>query len=81
MWFLYVLQCSDGTYYTGITVNLEERIKNHNSSILGAKYTRGRRPVKLVYSKECGSRSQALKVECEVKKMSRKRKMRLIECV
>ncbi|PIV86597.1 MAG: endonuclease, partial [Candidatus Moranbacteria bacterium CG17_big_fil_post_rev_8_21_14_2_50_41_107] len=50
MYYLYILKCADGTLYTGITTNLERRKEEHNSSSLGAKYTRGRRPVKLVFS-------------------------------
>ena len=51
MYYLYILKCSDGTLYTGITVDLKRRVGEHNTSKLGAKYTRSRRPVKLVYSK------------------------------
>lgn len=79
MWFLYIIQCRDGTFYTGIAKDLERRIKEHNGSVLGARYTRGRRPVKLVFSRRYVSRSEALKAEFKIKKLSRKRKIELIE--
>jgi putative endonuclease len=75
MWHVYILSCSDDTLYTGITNDLERRVEEHNSSKLGAKYTRGRRPVKLVYSKEVISRSEALKEEYRIKQLSREEKL------
>lgn len=78
MYHLYILRCADKTFYTGITVDLERRIGEHNSSKLGAKYTKGRRPVRLVYSKKFKSRSSALKEECRIKKLSRAEKMEII---
>jgi putative endonuclease len=77
MYFLYILECSDQTLYTGITTNLDRRIKEHNNSKLGAKYTKIRRPVKLVYSKEFTDRSKALKEEAKIKKLSRLQKIDL----
>ena len=77
-YFLYILHCSDGTMYTGITTNLERRVKEHNSSKLGAKYTKARRPVKLIYSKEFIDRSRALKEEARIKKLTRKEKLLMI---
>lgn len=56
-WFVYLLRCSDQTLYTGITTNLEQRFQEHNHSAKGAKYTRGRRPVRLVYFERQSSRS------------------------
>jgi len=76
-YFLYILKCSDQTLYTGITKNLDRRIKEHNFSDLGAKYTSGRRPVKLVYSQEFANRSAALKEEARIKKLSRLRKLEM----
>lgn len=77
---LYVLSCADGTLYTGITTNLDRRIKEHNSSTTrGAKYTRSRRPVTLVYSEECETKSAALKREFEVKQMTHPEKLTLVE--
>ena len=78
MYHLYILKCSDNTLYTGITTNLSRRVKEHNSSKLGAKYTRGRQPVKLVYSKKFTNRSRASKKEMRIKKLSREEKLDLI---
>jgi putative endonuclease len=75
MYFVYILECADNTFYTGITTNLDRRIKEHNSSKLGAKYTCTRRPVKLVYSKEFKNRSEASKEESKIKKLSRSEKL------
>jgi putative endonuclease len=76
-WKLYVLRCGDGSLYTGITMDVQARLEMHRSG-KGAKYTRGRGPLELVYSEECGSHSDALKREIEVKAMSREEKMKLI---
>jgi len=75
MYFVYILLCKDGTFYTGITSNLERRVKEHNSSKLGAKYTKGRRPVKLLYSKGFANRSEASKEEAMIKKMPKEKKL------
>ncbi|MFA6995229.1 MAG: GIY-YIG nuclease family protein [Patescibacteria group bacterium] len=77
-YYLYILKCSDQTLYTGITIDLDRRIKEHNLSKLGAKYTSGRRPVKLVYSEKFKSRSEALKAECYIKKLPRSKKLIII---
>lgn len=77
MYHLYLLLCADGTLYTGITTDLARRVKEHNSSTLGAKYTRGRRPVKLVYAKACADKSEALQEECRIKRLSRAEKLQL----
>ena len=77
-YFLYILECDDKTLYTGITNDLDRRIKEHNFSTLGAKYTAGRRPVKLVYSKKFKNRSLALKEEFRIKKLPRLKKISLI---
>lgn len=77
MYYLYILECADKTLYTGITVDLERRIREHNSSKLGAKYTRARRPVKLVYAKKFRNRSTASRAEAQVKKLSKKEKTAL----
>jgi putative endonuclease len=79
MYHLYILECADKTLYTGITVDLERRIKEHNFSELGAKYTRARRPVKIVYSKKFRNRSSASKEENRIKKLSREEKLKLIK--
>jgi len=79
MYHLYILKCADKTLYTGIATDLVRRVKEHNTSKLGAKYTRGRRPVKLVYSKKFRNRSLALKAEAKMKMLSREEKLQLIK--
>ena len=76
-WYLYILKCKDGTFYTGITTDVEKRLEMHRSG-KGAKYTRGRGPLELVYSETCENHSQALKRECEVKKLPKEQKQQLI---
>lgn len=78
MYYLYIVKCADKTLYTGICVDLKRRIKEHNDSKIGAKYTRSRRPVKLVYSKKFRTRSTASKAEARIKKLSRREKLKLI---
>ncbi len=70
----YILRCADDTLYTGITTDLERRVREHNHSTLGASYTRGRRPVTLVRSQEHESRSDASKAEYRIKQLSREEK-------
>jgi len=77
-WKLYVLRCRDGSLYTGITTDVEKRITAHNAG-KGAKYTRSRKPVQLVYYEECTDHSAALKREIEIKALSRDEKLKLIE--
>ena len=77
-WHLYILRCKDGTLYTGITTDVEKRFQAHQSG-KGAKYTRGRGPLELVYREQCGSHSDALKREWEVKQLSREQKQALID--
>ena len=79
MYVVYIIQCRDLSLYTGITTNLYRRIWEHNHSVKAAKYTRGRRPVELVFSIEAYSRSKALKLEKKIKKMSKNAKLRLID--
>ncbi len=76
-WCLYILQCADGSLYTGITNDLPARLDRHNRG-MGAKYTRGRGPVELTYSEPCANRSMASKREYEVKRLSLEQKRRLI---
>jgi putative endonuclease len=78
MYYLYILECADKTLYTGVTVDLARRVREHNTSKLGAKYTRARRPVKLVYSKKFRNRSLASKAECRMKKLTRAEKLKMI---
>lgn len=75
-WKLYILRCGDGTLYTGITTNVEARLEVHRSG-KGAKYTRGRGPLELVYSEECGTHSDALKREFAIKALPREEKERI----
>lgn len=76
-WYLYILRCGDGTLYTGITNDVEKRLAAHRAG-KGAKYTRGRNPLELIYQEECGSHSDALKREAAVKKLTREQKEKMI---
>lgn len=75
--FCYMLECADGTYYTGWTTDLDRRVKQHNKGV-GAKYTSTRRPVKLVYVEPQPNRRDAMKRELAIKKMRRAQKSKLI---
>ena len=75
--YTYIVKCRDNTYYTGWTKDLDRRMKAHNSGT-GAKYTRSRRPVCLVYYEAYGTKEEALRREREIKRMSRKEKEKLI---
>ena len=77
-YFIYILKCSDDTLYTGITTDIKRRVDEHNNSVKGAKYTKLRRPVALVYSEESEDRSSASKREYAIKKLTRKEKLELI---
>ncbi|MCK4875524.1 MAG: GIY-YIG nuclease family protein [Sulfurimonas sp.] len=74
-----MLKCSDDTLYTGITTDLDRRVEEHNTSPKGAKYTRIRRPVELVYSEVTEDKSSASKRELEIKKLSRIQKLELVK--
>ena len=76
-WWVYMLRCQDGTLYTGATCDIPRRLAAHNSG-KGAKYTRGRGPVELVYREACGEKSAALRREAAVKRLSREEKLRLM---
>jgi len=76
-WKLYILECGDGSLYTGITIDIERRLAEHQSG-KGAKYTRGRAPLRLVYCEDCESKTAALLREMAVKKMSRADKLELV---
>ncbi len=76
--YCYILECSDGTYYTGWTTDPERRVKQHNKGI-GAKYTSTRRPVKLVYLEQQLNRTDAMKRELAIKKMKRIQKSKLVD--
>ena len=75
--YVYILKCSDGTFYTDWTTDIEARVNTHNSGS-GAKYTRGRRPVSLAYYEELPDRSAALKREAAIKRLPRNKKLELI---
>ena len=76
--YIYILKCSDGSLYTGWTNDLEKRVQTHNDGH-GAKYTRSRRPVELVYYEEAETKEEALRREYAIKQLSRTQKVRLIE--
>lgn len=77
IWYLYILRCGDGTLYTGITTDVDKRFAAHVSG-KGAKYTRGRGPLELLYREACGTHGDALRRELEVKKLTRNEKLLLI---
>ena len=77
MWYVYILKCNDGTLYTGITNDLDNRVSSHNKGT-GAKYTKTRTPVEIVYHEEAIDRSEASKREHQIKKLSRVAKENLI---
>jgi putative endonuclease len=76
-WFVYILNCADGTFYTGITNDLDRRIKAHNAGT-ASKYTRIRRPVSIVYSEEVETKGDALRRELQIKRLTRSEKMAII---
>ena len=75
---MYLVECADGSLYCGITTDIKRRILEHNFSFKSAKYTRSRRPVRLVWSKQVASRSEASKEEYRIKRLKRKQKLELI---
>ena len=76
-WYIYILRCGDGTLYTGITDDVERRLAAHRAG-KGAKYTRGRGPLELVYREKAEDKSAALRRESQIKRLSRADKLRLI---
>lgn len=80
-WYVYILRCGDGTLYTGSTDNVEKRLAAHRAG-KGAKYTRGRGPLELVYTQQLPDKSAALRREYEIKQLSRQEKLKLTDnCV
>jgi len=77
-WFVYLLRCSDTSLYTGITTNISQRLHEHNHSRKGAKYTRGRRPVSLVYKEKMLSHSLACQREYKIKQMKKSEKEQIV---
>jgi len=78
-WLMYVVECSDGSYYTGITTDMTRRLNEHNRTKRGAKYTRSRRPVRLIYFESHENRSEASRAEAAFKKLTRKKKEAYID--
>ena len=76
-WYVYLVMCADKTIYTGATTNVERRVKEHNKGSRGAKYTSKRRPVTLIKFFPCNNKSAALKLEYQIKKLSRAEKLKL----
>ncbi len=76
--FVYIVECANGTYYTGYTPNVEKRVQLHNNG-RGAKYTRDRRPVKLVWSKACRNQRFAMRAEKTIKGLKREDKERIVQ--
>ena len=76
-WYVYIVECRDGTLYTGISNNVDKRIRDHNSGI-GSRYTKGRRPVKLIRKWDCADKSHASKMEYRIKRLTREGKLRSI---
>ncbi len=77
MWFVYILECRDRSFYTGISNGVEARLRKHQMG-KGGRYTRTHLPVSLIYAEKCRTRSRALKRELEIKRLSRKQKEDLI---
>jgi putative endonuclease len=78
MYFVYIVECKDGSLYTGVTTELNRRIEEHNGAKLGAKYTKARRPVRLVYQAEFADKSTAMIEEARIKRLKRQEKLSLI---
>jgi putative endonuclease len=78
LFFVYILQCCDGSFYTGCTNNLKERMRQHENG-KGAKYTKAHRPKQIAYTESHNSRGQAMKREREIKKLSHQKKLELIK--
>jgi len=80
-WCVYLLECSDGTFYCGITNDISRRINEHNGIVSGgARYTKGKRPVRIIASIPVRNRAEALKLEFQVKRIHRRKKLELFNC-
>lgn len=79
MWYLYMLRCSDESLYTGITKDVDRRVKEHNSGKIGSKYVRSRLPAVLIYFEGCKSHHEALRRELDIKSWRREKKLELIQ--
>ncbi|MEK7574933.1 MAG: GIY-YIG nuclease family protein [Patescibacteria group bacterium] len=80
-YYVYILECADGTLYSGSTNDIKKRVVAHNTLKTGARYTKARRPVVLKYSEKLRTKSQALKRECALKKLTRPQKLKIISVV
>ncbi|GMR20023.1 MAG: GIY-YIG nuclease family protein [Gammaproteobacteria bacterium] len=78
-WWVYIVECADGTFYTGVARDVDRRVEEHNHNTVAARYTRARRPVRLVYKEGARDRSWAQKRESEIKRMTRLQKILLID--
>ncbi len=77
-WYVYIMECSDGSYYTGVTTDVDRRLHEHNNTSKGAKYTRCRRPVTLIYFEKTDSRQSACRREYAIKRMKTVAKKNLV---
>ena len=80
LYTVYLLRCADETLYTGVTTDVNRRLSEHNTSAKGAKYTRARRPVRLIYSERCTTRGEAQKREHHIRTLSHAEKEKLATC-
>jgi len=78
-WFVYIIEGSDGSYYTGVTTDVSRRFKEHSEGVKGARYFRGRKPVGVVYQESGHSRSSACQREAAIKKLKREQKQLLVD--
>lgn len=78
-WWVYLVRCADGTLYAGITTDVERRLAEHNGEAAGARYTRSRRPVRLVYAEPAADRAEAARREAAIKRLGRAQKLALCE--
>ena len=78
-WYVYIIEASDGSLYTGVTTDVERRFNEHGSTVKGARFFRGRKPVEVVYTESHSDRSSALQRESAIKKLKRDQKLELIE--
>ena len=78
-WYVYMVQCNDSSLYSGVTTDVERRVMEHNTDTKGAKYTKARRPVRLVYQRRCRNRSSATKQEAALKQLTRAQKIALLK--
>ncbi len=78
-WFVYLLECADGSLYAGVATDTQRRLRQHNGELVGgAKYTSGRRPVQLVWQQCCATRAQAQQREAQIKRLNRAAKLALL---